>query len=122
MPELVEDFTPRPEAPSIPKKTRDEIVAQRLIRCATGKLREVAMVLRGVRHSLPELYDGETAEAMGEHRMPQSLTYSLIGSVECILMDDIEPAIAALDEAGDLTPGELFEEWQERQAEAGEEV
>lgn len=109
-----------PTSPRIPPKTRDEVVAQRLIRCAAGKLREVAVILRGIKHSLPELYDGETAEAMGERRAPQSLTYSLIGSVEACLMDDIEPAIEALDEAGDITPAELvdeFEEWQAEQAE-----
>lgn len=75
------------------------------------------MVLRGVKASLPEEYDGETAEAMGEHRIVQSLTYSTIGSVEACLMDDLEPAIEALDEAGDLTPADLFEEWQEWQEE-----
>ncbi len=122
MPELVEDFTPHPEEPSLPRKTRDEIVAQRLIRCAAGKLRQIAMVLRGIRHSLPEVYSAEEAEAMGEHRTPQALTYSIVGSLECILSDDLEPAIVALDEAGDLTPAELLEEWQERQHQAGEEV
>lgn len=106
----------------IPQKTRDEVVAQRLIRCAAGKLREVAMVLRGIRHSLPETYAADEAEAQGEHRSPQSLTYSLIGSMECVLSDDIEPAIVALDEAGNLTPAELFDEWLEKQAEREEEV
>lgn len=97
--------------------TLDEVAAQRLIRYAAGKLRMVAMSLRGVRHSLPETYSGDEAEAMGEHRIPQSLTYSLIGSVECILMDCLEGAIEDLDEAGAITPAELFEEWQERQKE-----
>ena len=100
--------------------TLDEVAAQRLIRYAAGKLRMVAMSLRGVRHSLPEVYTADEAEAMGENRAPQSLTFSLIGSMECILSDDIEPAIAALDEAGALTPAELFEEWQERQKEQEE--
>ena len=49
----------------------------------------IAMALRGVRHSLPEIYSADEAEAMGEHSAPQSLTYSLIGSLECILMDDL---------------------------------
>ncbi len=116
---------PRPEKsnptrPTFTPKTRDEIAAQRLIRCAAGKLREVAMVLRGVRHSLPELYTAEDAEAQGEHRKPQSLTFALIGSIECILADDIEPAIESLDEAGDLAPAELYEEWRERQEEQEE--
>ncbi len=31
-----------PEETWIPQKTRDEIVAQRLIRCAAGKLRQIA--------------------------------------------------------------------------------
>ncbi len=53
---------------SVPPKTRDEVAAQRLIRCAAGKLRQIAMVLRGARHSLPKAYTADEAEAMGEHR------------------------------------------------------
>ena len=70
-----------PASPTIPPKTRDEVVAQRLIRCAAGKLREAAAVLRGVQRSLPELYDSATAEAMGEQ--PRAAVFDVQPDRKC---------------------------------------
>ena len=105
--------TPPSEQP-YPHGNPDEIAAQRMVRWCLIRLRQIAICLRGVHASLPDPLD---AEDMGEGRIPESLSFSIRGTVECVLADDLEPAIASLEEVWRLTPEDLLDAWEAKQAE-----
>ena len=88
------------------------------MKCCNSFLKTVRLCLEALEENLPY---PPNSEEMGEWKDPQSVTFALRGTLECIRVDDLEPAILALEEAGDLTPEELYAEWQRKQAErAGE--
>jgi hypothetical protein len=110
MPELAPESTP----PAIPPHTPDEIAAQMVVKCCNSFLKTARLCLQALEEGLPY---PEDSEAMGEWRVPQSVSFALRGILECVLMDDLEPAAQSLQEAADLTPETLYAEWQRKQAE-----
>ena len=98
----------------VPEHTPDEIAAQMVVKCCTAFLKTARLCLQAMEESLTY---PEDSEAMGEWRAPQSVAFALRGTLECIRVDDLEPALLALEEAADLTPAALYDEWQRRQAE-----
>ncbi len=111
MPELSDSTLP-----PVPEHTAEEIAAQMIVQCCNSFLKTTRLCLRELEESL--IYP-EESEAMGEGRVPQSVAFALRGTIECILADDLEPAILSLEEAGEMTPEALYEDWQRRQAERG---
>ncbi len=109
------DSTP----PPVPEHTAEEIAAQMVVKCCGSFLKTARLCLQALEEELAYPAD---SEAMGECRVPQSVVFALRGTLECIRVDDLEPAILALEEAADLTPEDLYAEWRRRQAEKGEEV
>jgi hypothetical protein len=110
MPEPFDSIPPN-VPPEFPPKTPDEIAAQRVIRWCAAALRTIVVCLKGAHVSLP---DPPNAEDMGERRIPESLSFALRGTLECVIADDLEPALASLDEAAALTPAALHSQWLER--------
>lgn len=72
-------------------------------------LRGISLGLRRLRDSLPE----PSAEML-EGEEPTSVAAELAGVVECVIHDDIEPAISKLKKAATVTREELVQEWRER--------
>lgn len=103
-----------PSGPPYHPATPDELAAQRVVRWCLSRLRQIVICLRGVHTSLP---DPPEAEDMGEGRIPESLSFTIRGTVECALADDLEPAIASLEEVWRLTPEDLLDAWTAKQAE-----
>jgi hypothetical protein len=61
------------------------------------------------------LPDPPGAEAMGNGEMPETLTFSLRGSIECALQDHVEPLDDLIREAVSETPERLVMAWRRRQ-------
>ena len=61
------------------------------------------------------LRDPAAAEAMGTGEIPESLSFSLRGAVECARMDYVGPLDELLRRAVDETPKSLVRYWQKRQ-------
>lgn len=114
MPELSDS---NPPMPAVPEHTHEEIAAQMVVKCCNSFLKAVRLCLLALEEAL--IYPDDS-EAMGEWRAPQSVAFALRGTLECVRADDLEPAILALEEAGEMTPEDLYEEWERRQAEKGE--
>ena len=101
---------------AVPSLTADEIAARIVIDWCTAQLRIVVLALRGVAAGLPEPPEDQS-EAMGTGKAPESVAYSLAGTVDCIVNDDLLPAIHSLFEAAQLTPAILIRDWQRSQGE-----
>jgi len=54
---------------------------------------------------------------MGTGKIPETLTFSLRGSLECALHDHVEPLDDLLRKAVAETPEALARDWQRRQRE-----
>jgi hypothetical protein len=61
------------------------------------------------------LPDPPDAEAMGNGEIPETLTFSLRGSIECALQDHVEPLDDLIRKATEETPASLMRYWQQRQ-------
>ncbi len=91
---------PRAEEP-LPQQQEASVFAE--------DLRGISLGLRRLRDSLPE-----ASTEMLEGKEPNSVAAELAGVVECVLQDDIEPAISKLTKAATVTREELAREWRER--------
>jgi hypothetical protein len=60
------------------------------------------------------LPDPPDAEAMGNGEIPESLTFSLRGSIECALQDHVEPLDDLIRKAVAETPESLIRYWRKR--------
>jgi hypothetical protein len=70
--------------------------------------------LEGVLRDLPRPADVADRE---EGRLPYDVTTDLLATIECVLEDELRPAIASLQRSAQVTDAELardFLEWQRR--------
>jgi len=102
---------------SIPAATPREAEAQRILKRVLELVGLLRWFLEEIHFRLP---DPPQAEAMGTGEIPESLTFSLRGSLECGLTDYVKPLQKLIQEAITESPGSLFYDWQERQRERGE--
>jgi len=100
--------------PDQPKSTpsEPEQEAKKVLRSALEALTEAESYLESAYELLPDPPD---AEDMGEGRIPESLTFSLRGYIECALSDHLEPLLNLVRRATKETPSRLKREWQTRQ-------
>ncbi len=86
---------------------------------ALSSLRRVAELVWFIEFFLDlahsRLPDPPDAEAMGTGEIPESLTFSLRGSIECAQEDYVNPLYNLLREAIEETPERLIRDWQKRQ-------
>ncbi len=98
---------------SIPAVTPAEAQAQQLIGIALGVLDTAKLCLGFAHLGLPDPPDGEE---MGEGTVPESLAFSLRGSLEVVLADHVNPAMKTLRRALRETPEGLHRDWLRRQS------
>lgn len=101
--------TPPPPVP--PMTHRDEEV-QSILRHMLRLVELLQWFLEQAHFMLP---DPPEAEAMGNGEIPETLTFSLRGSIECALQDHVEPLDDLIRKAVDETPESLMRYWQRRQ-------
>jgi len=68
--------------------------------------------LRGSLVRLRESLDRDYPEKMVEGMVPPSIELHLLGTIEMVLEDYVEPGAATLREAAEVTSERLHEEWQ----------
>ena len=98
--------------PPVPSVTHLEEEAQSVLKRMLQLVALLRWFLEQVHFRLPDPLE---AEAMGNGAMPESLTFSLRGSIECALHDHVEPLESLLTRAVQETPEKLVRDWQERQ-------
>ncbi|MEA2559520.1 MAG: hypothetical protein QOH06_1024 [Acidobacteriota bacterium] len=98
--------------PPVPPITHGEEEAQSVLKRMLGLVALLQWFLEQVHFRLPDPLD---AEAMGTGEIPESLTFSLRGSIECALHDHVEPLEDLLRQAVAETPGNLVRDWHKRQ-------
>lgn len=88
--------------------------AQAALNVAAYEIQEAAKLLEEVHGHLsppPDLADRE------EGRLPYDVTTDLVATIECVLEDELRPAIASLQRSAQVTDAELardFLEWKRR--------
>jgi hypothetical protein len=88
--------------------------AQVLLGGIARKLAELKTLLEEIRDGLPR---SPEEDRMLEAEIPSDLATELYGTIECVLDDDIAPAIEELTEASQLTAADLRRQFEERRAE-----
>lgn len=101
--------------PPAPAVTPEEASAQSICRTARSMLETLKAFLEVAHLNLP---DPPEAEEMGEGRIPESLAFSLRGSLECAISDHVDPLMKLLRRAAKETPARLIRDWQRRQGKA----
>ena len=100
--------------PVVPPITNREEEVQSIIRRMLRLVELLQWFLEQAHFMLPDPPD---AEAMGTGEIPETLTFSLRGSIECALHDHVEPLDDLLRKATEETPENLMRDWQRRQRE-----
>lgn len=108
MPDRPKSIPPTP-APPI---TQAEADAQSILRTAGEMLQTIKAFLEAAYSDLP---DPLNAEDMGEGRVPESLGFSLRGTIEIAIADHLDPLVKLLKQAAKETPARLIRDWQKRQ-------
>ena len=98
--------------PVVPPITHQEEEVQSILRHMVHLVVLLQWFLEQAHLLLPDPPD---AEAMGTGEIPETLTFSLRGSIECALNDHVEPLDDLLRKAVDETPESLLRYWQRRQ-------
>ena len=82
-----------------------------------------AETLRTVRTGLLALHAGlgepPDEDQMAEGTRPETVAFSIRGTIECIVSDRLDPAVDSLERVAKETEEELYEEWEERRGRAG---
>ena len=100
--------------PPVPPITHREEEVQSILRHMLHLVVLLQWFLEQAHLMLPDPPD---SEAMGNGEIPESLTFSLRGSLECALHDHVEPLDDLLRKAIAETPEALARDWQRRQRE-----
>ncbi|HVA90663.1 MAG TPA: hypothetical protein VNL71_12575 [Chloroflexota bacterium] len=98
--------------PPVPPVTPEEQDAQSFLRRVRELLWFIEWFLNRAYDRLPDPPD---AEAMGTGDIPESLAFSLRGSIECAQADHVDPLYNLLRDAVEETPERLIRGWQARQ-------
>ena len=100
--------------PPVPPVTAEEKEAQAALRHLADLVWFIEWFLDAVHARLP---DPSNAEAMGNGAIPETLAFSLRGSMECALHDHVNPLYSLLKDAIEETPEKLVRDWQKRKRE-----
>lgn len=108
----------RPQSipPDLPAVTISERRAQRVLLETAGDLAWIRNRLLALHVRLGERPEDDD---MGEGRIPDSPRFSIRGAIECVVEDQLAPAIEALETAARETPRDLHRQWRERLAQRG---
>lgn len=98
--------------PPVPPVTHPEEEAQSYLRRTQELLWFLEFFLELAKSKLSYPPD---SEAMGTGEVPESLSFSLLGSIECAMSDHVDPLHNVLRDAVAETPERLIREWQRRQ-------
>lgn len=103
---------PQSTPPPIPPVTHAEEEAQSYLRRTLELLwfLEFFLELANSRLQYPP-----NAEAMGTGEVPESLSFALLGAIECGIADHVNPLHNLLRDAVSETPERLIRDWQKRQ-------
>jgi hypothetical protein len=102
------EFTP--PSPTDPPWTVE--FAQVILGVAARSIASAAELLERVHAGLPEPPDLADRQ---EGRKPYDQATDILATIECVLEDDLRPAIEALRRSAAITDAELEQEYQERQ-------
>jgi hypothetical protein len=95
--------------PSPPRWT--PTMAQAALAVVSWQLQEAVETLEGIHRDLPPPPDLADRQ---EGRLPYDVTTDVLATIECVLEDDLRPAVAALQRSSEVTDAELEQEYQER--------
>jgi hypothetical protein len=86
---------------------------------AQTALAEIALELVAITDRLQRIHDemppSRNREAMLEHRVPYDVATELVGTIECVVADQLRPAMEYLEAASRVTTDELREQHREQQ-------
>ena len=87
---------------------------------AQAALAEIALELVAITDRLQQIHDALPAsrrrDAMLEHRVPRDVATELVGAIECVVADQLRPAIEYIEAASRMTAEELRERHREHVA------
>jgi hypothetical protein len=87
---------------------------------AQTALAEVALELVAITDRLQRIGDelpvSRNRQAMLEHRVAYDVATELVGTIECVVADQLRPAMEYLEAASRVTAGGLREQHREQQA------
>jgi hypothetical protein len=87
---------------------------------AQSALAEIALELVAIADRLQQIHDRlpvpRNREAMLEHRVAYDIATELAGTIECVIADQLRPAMEYLEAASRVTAEELREQHREQQA------
>jgi hypothetical protein len=86
--------------------------AQEICAQVAGTLLGIEDLLRHVLEMLPESPD---RGAMEEGEAPCDVATDMRGALECVIADDLQPAVRTLEDAASATDARLAREWRENQ-------
>lgn len=91
------------------------------VRALQKRTGEAADELAGIRHRLLDIVSGlpEPAVDVLENEAPADVETELLGAVECVVNDDIDPAIRKLRAASQVTAEQLRADWERSKAGGG---
>ena len=98
--------TPTPPSPPWTPTT-----AQAALTVAAWQIQEAVELLEGIHRDLPPPLDLADRQ---EGRKPYDQATDILATIECVLEDDLRPAVEALQRSAAITDAELEEEYQER--------
>lgn len=99
-----------------PRREYSPEEAQHLVANLARRLEEIRTLLVEIRDGLPR---SPEEDRMLEGEIPSDLATELYGTIECVLEDDLQPAIEELLKASQLTAADLARVFEEVKAERG---
>jgi arginine utilization protein RocB len=91
-------------------------MAQAALAVVSWQLKEAVELLEGVHRDLPPPPDLADRQ---EGRKPYDVTTDVLATIECVLADDLRPAVEALQRSSQVTDSELeqqYREWLKRES------